>query len=55
MGWGAAQMLEAVCRKAGLASGAWRDSGTRLLVFESECFGEGRPGAGSTEGAAPTA
>jgi AmmeMemoRadiSam system protein A len=55
MGWGAAQMLEAVCRKAGLASGAWRDSGTRLLVFESECFGERRPGTGSTEGAAPTA
>jgi AMMECR1 domain-containing protein len=37
MGWGAEQMLDAVCRKAGLAD-AWRDEETRLSVFESTCF-----------------
>jgi AmmeMemoRadiSam system protein A len=41
MGWGASQMLDAVCRKAGLAGDAWRHEGTRLLVFESRCFSEG--------------
>jgi AmmeMemoRadiSam system protein A len=45
MGWGAAQMLDAVCRKAGLPGDAWRDRGTRLLVFESSCFNEGAAGA----------
>jgi AmmeMemoRadiSam system protein A len=39
MGWGETQMLEAVCRKAGLRSDAWRDRATRLYVFESVCFG----------------
>jgi AmmeMemoRadiSam system protein A len=39
MGWSAEQMLEAVCRKAGLPGGAWRDRSTRLYVFESFCFG----------------
>jgi AmmeMemoRadiSam system protein A len=41
MGWGAPQMLDAVCRKAGLAGDAWRDRGTHLSVFESRCFSEG--------------
>ena len=36
MGWSATEMLDAVCEKAGLSSGAWRDQGTRLLVFEVE-------------------
>jgi AmmeMemoRadiSam system protein A len=40
MGWGAEQMLEAVCRKAGLSGDAWRDAQTGLFVFESVCFGE---------------
>ena len=40
MGWGPAQMLDAGCRKAGLPGDAWRDRGTRLLVFESSCFSE---------------
>ena len=39
MGWGATEMLEAVCRKAGLRPDAWRDRATRLYVFESVCFG----------------
>lgn len=39
MGWGEAEMLAAVCRKAGLAPGAWRDPETQLYVFESTCFG----------------
>jgi len=43
MGWDSARMLDAVCRKAGLPGDAWRDSATRLLVFESVCFGESDP------------
>ena len=38
MGWTETQMLDAVCRKAGLPSDAWKDRGTRLYVFESTCF-----------------
>jgi AmmeMemoRadiSam system protein A len=38
MGWGGPEMLEAVCRKAGLRPDAWRDRATRLSVFESFCF-----------------
>jgi AmmeMemoRadiSam system protein A len=38
MGWGASEMLEAVCRKAGLRFDAWRDGATRLSVFEAVCF-----------------
>ena len=44
-GWGEAEMLEAVCHKAGLRVDAWRDPGTQLYVFESFCFG----GADDTE------
>jgi AmmeMemoRadiSam system protein A len=40
MGWDEDRMLEAVCRKANLPADSWRDPGTRLLVFESTCFGE---------------
>lgn len=36
MGWGATEMLDAVCDKAGLRPDAWRDPATRLLVFEVE-------------------
>lgn len=36
MGWGATEMLDAVCEKAGLRADAWREPGTRLLVFEVE-------------------
>jgi AmmeMemoRadiSam system protein A len=36
MGWGATEMLDAVCEKAGLPSNAWHDQGTRLSVFEVE-------------------
>ncbi len=39
MGWGEEQMLEGVCRKAGLRPDAWRDRATQLFVFESVCFG----------------
>ena len=34
MGWGATEMLDAVCEKAGLHAKAWRQQGTRLEVFE---------------------
>ena len=47
MGWDAEQMLDAVCRKAGLSGSAWRDKGTRLFVFESVCFGESEQAASS--------
>jgi AmmeMemoRadiSam system protein A len=40
MGWGGPQMLDAVCRKAGLRADAWRDPATRLYVFESVCFSD---------------
>lgn len=46
MGWGEEQMLDAVCRKAGLPGDAWRDRGTRLSVFEATVFGEADPGSG---------
>jgi AmmeMemoRadiSam system protein A len=34
-GWGAREMLEATCWKAGLPEDAWRDEGTRLFVFRT--------------------
>ena len=40
MGWGAVQMLDAVCRKANLPTDAWRDGSARLAVFESTCFSD---------------
>jgi len=38
MGWGAEQMLDAVCRKANLPDEAWRDRATRLYVFEARSY-----------------
>jgi AmmeMemoRadiSam system protein A len=40
MGWGAPQMLGAVCRKAGLPENAWREPSTKLRVFEATHFSE---------------
>ena len=40
-GWGAADMLEATCHKAGLSPDAWRDPATRLRVFRTNRFGDG--------------
>jgi AMMECR1 domain-containing protein len=37
--WGATQMFDAVCRKAGLPVDAWRDPGTRLRWFRTVRFG----------------
>ena len=34
-GWGAREMLDAVCEKAGLEGHAWHDPRTRLLVFQT--------------------
>lgn len=42
-GWGAAEMLAATCRKAGLAVDAWRDPATRLAVFRTARFGDDDP------------
>lgn len=39
VGHGPTDMLEAVCRKAGLRAGAWRERGTRLWVFRTLRFG----------------
>lgn len=44
-GWGAREMLEAVCRKAGLPADAWRRRGSRLLVFAARVVSE--PGGAS--------
>lgn len=41
-GWGATEMLAATCRKAGLPTDAWRDPATRLRVFRTTRFGDGR-------------
>jgi AmmeMemoRadiSam system protein A len=38
--WSATQFLEAVCRKAGMEPGAWRDSGAELFAFTAEVFSE---------------
>ncbi len=40
-GWGAAEMLEAVCQKAGLPRHAWREPGARLSVFRTARVSEG--------------
>jgi len=37
--WGATQMFDAVCRKAGLPADSWRDPGTRLRSFRTVRFG----------------
>lgn len=37
-GWGGIEMLDAVCRKAGLPRGAWSDRETRVLTFETVRF-----------------
>jgi uncharacterized protein len=37
--WDAAQMFDAVCRKAGLPADAWHDRGTRLSTFRTVRFG----------------
>lgn len=38
--WTREQFLDAVCRKAGLGSHAWRDNKARLYVFEAQVFGK---------------
>lgn len=46
-GWGRDELLEGVCRKAGLPPDAWRDPEARLEVFEAEIWSEaGAEGAG---------
>ncbi len=37
--WGAIEMFDAVCRKAGLGRDAWRDPRTRLFAFRTVRFG----------------
>jgi uncharacterized protein len=39
-GWDAATFLDHTCMKAGLAPGAWRDSGTGISTFTAEVFEE---------------
>lgn len=39
VGHGPTQMLDACCRKAGLAPGAWREPETELWVFRTHRFG----------------
>jgi uncharacterized protein (TIGR00296 family) len=38
--WNPQAFLEATCRKAGLGATAWRDTGTEVLTFQAEVFGE---------------
>ena len=52
-GWGAREMLDAVCEKAGLEGHAWHDQRTRLFVFrtirvsDGEAPGESEAPAGA--------
>jgi len=39
LSWGATQMFDAVCRKAGLPADSWHDPGTRLRSFRTVRFG----------------
>jgi AmmeMemoRadiSam system protein A len=39
-GWNREEYLDALCRKAGLPAGAWRDSNSRLYAFEAEVWSE---------------
>jgi AmmeMemoRadiSam system protein A len=41
-GWSREEFLDAVCHKAGLPVGAWKNPSARLHGFECEVFGEGR-------------
>lgn len=45
-GWGRNELLEGVCRKAGLPSGAWRDPEARIEAFEAIVWGDDDPGEG---------
>jgi AmmeMemoRadiSam system protein A len=38
--WSITQLLEAVCRKAGLEVGAWREPETKLFAFTAEVFSD---------------
>jgi AmmeMemoRadiSam system protein A len=40
-GWTREELLDGVCRKAGLPRGAWREPACRLEAFTAEVFGEG--------------
>ncbi|MDD5762563.1 MAG: AmmeMemoRadiSam system protein B, partial [bacterium] len=40
-GWGRDEMLDHLCRKAGLSAGCWKE-GASLSVFQAEVFGEGK-------------
>ena len=44
--WSAETFLAATCRKAGLASGAWREPGTEVLAFQADVFGDSRDEGG---------
>ena len=46
-GWGAREMLDAVCEKAGLEGHAWHDQRTRLFVFRTIRVSEGEAPAGT--------
>jgi AMMECR1 domain-containing protein len=39
-GWGRDEMLDHLCRKAGLPAGCWKE-GASLSVFQAEVFAEG--------------
>jgi len=46
LGWGAREMLDAVCEKAGLDGHAWHDPRTRLSVFRTTRVSEAQAPAG---------
>ncbi len=40
-GWSAAEFLDQTCRKAGMASGCWRDPEATISAFSADVFSEG--------------
>jgi AmmeMemoRadiSam system protein A len=39
-GWNREEFLQQTCRKAGLPTSAWKDSGTEISIFSAEIFSE---------------
>ena len=38
-GWDRRRFLEETCRKAGLETGAWKESDARIFIFSAQIFG----------------
>ncbi len=48
-GWDREELLDGVCRKAGLPDKAWKDEGVDVFVFQAEVFSEDDTDVGGVE------